>query len=71
MKISYLCSVEIKIGKGASASQKYFSGAPKFTACPARKNSIRKATQRVNQPQITNLRFFITECQSADKNKIY
>ena len=71
LKISYLCIVEIKIENGASASQRNFSGAPNITACPARKYSFRKSTMRVNQPQTINLRFFITECQSADKNKIY
>ena len=40
LKNSYLCSVEIKIVKGASVSRKDFSGAPNFTACPARKNFI-------------------------------
>ena len=69
LKISYLFIVEIKIGNGASASQRNFSGAPNFTACLARKNSFRKSTMRVNQPQTINLRFFITECQSADKTK--
>jgi hypothetical protein len=50
MKFSYLCRVERKMEKGASARQEYFSGAPKFTACPERKNFIRKATKRVSKP---------------------
>jgi len=50
LKNSYLCSVEIKMERGALASRNFVSGLPEFTACPARKKSVRKATMRVNQP---------------------
>ena len=65
MKNVYLCSVEIKIETGALASQNFVSGLRDFTACPERKKSVGKSTKRVNQPQTTNLRFFITFDGSA------
>jgi hypothetical protein len=60
MKIPYFCIVEGKIEKSASARENFVSGLRDFTACPARKKTIRKATKSVNQPQTINLRFFIT-----------
>ena len=48
MKNSYLCIVKMNDGEDARARQEYFSGAPRFTACPARKNFVRKATSSVN-----------------------
>ena len=42
------------------ASENFVSGLRDFTACPERKNSVRKATKRVSKPKTKNLRFFIT-----------
>ena len=60
LKNSYLCSVDNKDGKDAQGSEKFVSGLQKFSPCPERKNSLRKSAKRVNQPQTTNFRFFIT-----------
>ena len=65
LKNVYLCSVEIKIETGALVSQNFISGLRNFTACPERKKSVGKSTKRVNQPQTTNFRFFITFDESA------
>ena len=48
MKISYLCIVEKKDEEGAQASGKMFSGLTEFTACPARKNGVRKSAESVS-----------------------
>ena len=48
-------SVEIKMEKGASARKNFVSGLRDFTACPARKKSVRKATKRVSKPKTINL----------------
>ena len=50
LKNSYLCIVNRKIENGAMASENFVSGLRDFTACPERKNSVRKATLRVSQP---------------------
>ena len=48
MKISYLCIVEKKDDVRALADGKMFLGLQKFTACPARKNGVRKSAERVS-----------------------
>ena len=55
LKISYLCSVERKMGDFTMASQKLCLGLTKFTACPARKNTIWKATDWVSWQYIINI----------------
>ena len=41
MKFSYLCIVEGKIEKSASARENFVSGLRDFTACPARKKKMK------------------------------
>ena len=48
MKNSYLCNTDMKDEEGAQASGKMFSGLTEFTACPARKNGVRKSAESVS-----------------------
>ena len=48
LKKSYLCIVEKKDEEGAVASEKFVSGLQNFTACPARKNGVRKSAGRAS-----------------------